>query len=251
MKIKYTLAALAVTTMAANAAVIYDATTGGGLVGSDLPTTTGWSGPTGTGHHPNEYGGIDDGGTLAYKIWDSNQGGDATGNGPIFTYDVEGINPTIDLVNNDWSVSFTGRILPGGTTDIPGGNGGQTNAFVIYNGAGLRFLSWIYEDAAGNIIFTAHDGTTYNAGANDDGYHTFEMRKSSATTADLYFDGSDVGDLNTIGGAGGEQIRLGGGNSSNEGGINVSQINFTVVPEPSSAALIGLGGLALILRRRK
>jgi len=29
------------------------------------------------------------------------------------------------------------------------------------------------------------------------------------------------------------------------------QINFIAVPEPSSAALLGLGGLALILRRRK
>jgi len=43
---------------------------------------------------------------------------------------------------------------------------------------------------------------------------------------------------------------------SNYGGgyKGFSEINFTgtvVVPEPSSAALLGLGGLALILRRRK
>lgn len=37
---------------------------------------------------------------------------------------------------------------------------------------------------------------------------------------------------------------------NNNGGSNYSA-TFTVVPEPSSAALLGLGGLALILRRRK
>ena len=33
--------------------------------------------------------------------------------------------------------------------------------------------------------------------------------------------------------------------------VGFSEIRFTSVPEPSSAALLGLGGLALILRRRK
>ncbi len=33
--------------------------------------------------------------------------------------------------------------------------------------------------------------------------------------------------------------------------LGVSQLQLTAVPEPSSAALIGLGGVALILRRRK
>jgi len=39
---------------------------------------------------------------------------------------------------------------------------------------------------------------------------------------------------------------LGGGNRA-----SVSGFLITTVPEPSSAALLGLGGLALILRRRK
>ncbi len=40
---------------------------------------------------------------------------------------------------------------------------------------------------------------------------------------------------------------------SNPDGTQVRQITFaeTAVPEPSSTALLGLGGLALILRRRK
>lgn len=35
------------------------------------------------------------------------------------------------------------------------------------------------------------------------------------------------------------------------GGINFYSIAAVAVPEPSSAALIGIGGIALILRRRK
>ncbi|WP_240610614.1 PEP-CTERM sorting domain-containing protein [Rubritalea profundi] len=56
-----------------------------------------------------------------------------------------------------------------------------------------------------------------------------------------------------------------GANSPSVGGINwwqagpnssgtsayIDDISLTQVPEPSSAALLGLGGLALILRRRK
>lgn len=39
--------------------------------------------------------------------------------------------------------------------------------------------------------------------------------------------------------------------TSSSGLLNAFEVNGTVVPEPSSAALLGLGGLALILRRRK
>jgi hypothetical protein len=39
--------------------------------------------------------------------------------------------------------------------------------------------------------------------------------------------------------------------SSASGQLNAATINATAVPEPSSAALLGLGGLALMLRRRK
>ena len=36
-----------------------------------------------------------------------------------------------------------------------------------------------------------------------------------------------------------------------QGAVDNIELDFTAVPEPSSAALLGLGGLALILRRRK
>ncbi|WP_227021327.1 PEP-CTERM sorting domain-containing protein [Oceaniferula marina] len=51
---------------------------------------------------------------------------------------------------------------------------------------------------------------------------------------------------------GGEyQIQLSSANSPDGNHVFVDNIGLTAVPEPSSAALLGLGGLALILRRRK
>ena len=50
------------------------------------------------------------------------------------------------------------------------------------------------------------------------------------------------------------EIKVTGGHldTSNNGTIaNINGIQIVQVPEPSSAALLGLGGLALILRRRK
>lgn len=38
---------------------------------------------------------------------------------------------------------------------------------------------------------------------------------------------------------------------TNDGYVDLVTFSTTVVPEPSSTALLGLGGLALILRRRK
>ena len=39
--------------------------------------------------------------------------------------------------------------------------------------------------------------------------------------------------------------------TASENGVGVEDIRFSQVPEPSSTALLGLGGLALIMRRRK
>jgi hypothetical protein len=41
------------------------------------------------------------------------------------------------------------------------------------------------------------------------------------------------------------------GNAAGGDRVGFTEFQFNVVPEPSSAALLGLGGLALILRRRK
>lgn len=41
------------------------------------------------------------------------------------------------------------------------------------------------------------------------------------------------------------------GAAAGDGAVAIDNVNITAIPEPSSIALIGLGGLALLLRRRK
>jgi len=41
------------------------------------------------------------------------------------------------------------------------------------------------------------------------------------------------------------------GNTSGDQAAAVTTLSFTAVPEPSSSALLGLGGVALLLRRRR
>ncbi len=61
----------------------------------------------------------------------------------------------------------------------------------------------------------------------------------------------------TDAGSAGDYLVLGWSTTNPDGGstgsdsFNVDNIVVSAVPEPSSAALLGLGGLALILRRRK
>ncbi|NWK57130.1 PEP-CTERM sorting domain-containing protein [Verrucomicrobiaceae bacterium N1E253] len=67
----------------------------------------------------------------------------------------------------------------------------------------------------------------------------------------------DLAGLATTGDGGNIEIRIQQWTSSSSGGLHNSYQNLTIhgdiqaVPEPSSAALLGLGGLALIMRRRK
>jgi hypothetical protein len=72
---------------------------------------------------------------------------------------------------------------------------------------------------------------------------------SSAINSDLI----DVSGFNLVG-ATQVTLKINQGKADNNGTdftSGLSEVAFQTVPEPSSAALLGLGGLALILRRRK
>ncbi|MFT6794742.1 MAG: hypothetical protein ACJAR1_002757 [Rubritalea sp.] len=68
---------------------------------------------------------------------------------------------------------------------------------------------------------------------------------SAAQTFSASFTGA-----NFSGGTAGSSLTLEVGSADGRG-LYVDNINLSLVPEPSTTALIGLGGLALILRRRK
>ncbi len=91
------------------------------------------------------------------------------------------------------------------------------------------------------------------------GWHTFQM-VHDGTNATFTIDLNSDGNINgtavlaaSWNAAGVDQIRLGGPSnlSSAGGGANFDNIKLEVVPEPASLGLMGLGGLALLSRKRR
>ena len=75
----------------------------------------------------------------------------------------------------------------------------------------------------------------------------FEFGSTVITFADLTATNSDVYDYSSpLLLAANEQFTI----RATSGTVGIETMDLTVVPEPSSTALLGLGGLALILRHR-
>ena len=73
--------------------------------------------------------------------------------------------------------------------------------------------------------------------------------EATAWTAEWFVDASSVRSETFVSNPTGiNYVGLGRDNCAN---VTFSNFNLSVVPEPSSAALLGLGGLALLRRRRK
>jgi len=74
---------------------------------------------------------------------------------------------------------------------------------------------------------------------------------TGATTGDVLYDGETFDIIDQVGVT---HVKFIAQDNYGGGYTGIAEVNFTgvqSVPEPSSAALLGLGGLALILRRRK
>ncbi len=79
---------------------------------------------------------------------------------------------------------------------------------------------------------------------------------SQAAGGEGTFESADHYFFNVTGAVAGDKIRIYATNNGDTGTgsrtqLHINAITFDSVPEPSSTALLGLGGLALILRRRK
>ncbi|MGJ8655204.1 MAG: PEP-CTERM sorting domain-containing protein [Akkermansiaceae bacterium] len=114
---------------------------------------------------------------------------------------------------------------------------GETLRFGVFGGSNNNDLRLDFTDLAVVAGGDTAVATGLNRGAN------------LGNVADIYF--FDITGLVT-----GDKIIIQAANSNASAGNNFNRATiggatFDVVPEPSSTALLGLGGLALILRRRK
>ena len=184
-----------------------------------------------------------------YSNLDSTPGNDNTG-----------LNPGVTLTGQ-WFEWFVG----------PGGDGSMrhSNGVVAANATPTRTVTWEFAAAHSNALV---------AGATYDVYASFGMRNDFSSTApytvsgiaggpttffanmdtddgvvwDATFDSVEYDLLGTvvIDNSGTTTVML-GNNVATGNYVIGDRVLFNAVPEPSSAALLGLGGLALILRRRR
>lgn len=130
------------------------------------------------------------------------------------------------------------------------------------------FLMAFLENGAGNIEvwrrFAGNNVNRIDTGiANDGAYHTFDMRSSDAGVDGVWGTGDDSVNIyvdNVLQGAVDARadstalagsISFGSDYTAGVSDTSFKEVTFTSVPEPSSVALLGLGGLAGLLRRKR
>ena len=274
MKLKYTIAAMAATTMAANAAITiasYDANTGSpanaaAIVGPESVAGGSWGVTDTTLVAADVQEGVIEGGQAAWRNMDG------TGNNnPGYTQAMT-ITGYQQMFDNGFTLTWRMRLGDGGT-DFSGASssgafgyvgGDNTNTVGGYAFAGDRRIgASIGESAVGEYTVTPQGiGTVAVTGISMATYVRIEFIGDAGAqtgTFNLYNDDTNAllssqaftawANANTSTDA------HTGFMSGSSGGDNREQFtrefNLSAVPEPSSAALLGLGGLALILRRRK
>ena len=154
-------------------------------------------------------------------------------------------------------------------------NGGWVHQSLGTRSAGEKILSVTYDAfertnrSYGDVVFDVYAGTFSPANDNDDvaDEGLTLLGSFTVTSADLGFTqgsvdqevklGHTAGAVDLTGAAVGTQIwlRISESDSGTSSGQPhqgfIENLSVTAVPEPSSTALLGLGGLALVLRRKR
>ena len=219
-------------------------------LGSTDPETEGWA-LTNTGVDASSIGALtpDTGYEDAWMFNDDSASARAYYLNDLTTTQME----TLDWSNVDWQLDARLRVTSYDTMDYRC----PTVHFVTpgaYNETGKDFIMDFGADAEGNAIvqLTGLSGTntiTLDSGS----YHDYSLRYDASTgTASLYIDGSGTAALSGYTGSTKHSgysattsfVRFGSTSTGSIGGANYSLVQFSVVPEPSTAALLGLGVLA-------
>lgn len=253
MNVKYTLATIIATTLAANAANI-----------SLLPIKD-------ASDFSHVYTGN--------EIWNTTDGAQ---NGWVIgseTANFDLSNPTattvrIDTTGSQHAKSLTGTAATDGGTDTWQSvvNGEFTiEATIKINDAPNGFRLWLGSQGERVFVDLYNDKlvTTNNTGGlknvamtlNDGAFHTFRAAYDTDNKVHVWVDGIAVSDPNGgvfNSGTNDNRLILGDSTSGTDFDsydVEIASIAFDgtpyAIPEPSSAGLLCLGGLALILRRRK
>ncbi|WP_435893886.1 PEP-CTERM sorting domain-containing protein [Oceaniferula spumae] len=254
MKLKYTIAALGVTTMVANAAVVTTqadvSTFSHQFTGSEIydgsSYQNGWTGGADTAN----YNLTTTGSILRIQTVGSQQGSTLNG-----TNSTNGTTIWNDINSGEFSLEMNVKV-------------NATNA------EGFR-LMWAGNDTERYFVDITTTGVSYNLNGGGvatfaldttDGFHTYRLvgdnEAAASTRFHLYVDNVEVTDPNGgVFSSGTNDSRLLSGDTTSGtfgdsydieyASIAYDTAAFAPVPEPSSAALLGLGGIALILRRKR
>ncbi len=265
MKLKYTIAAIAATTLAANAATIVSYTSGvAGTVsttGADDPTTQSWV-------YNGSVTAFSHGADSTNGGWRITDGTNATG---AFYSQTIGLADVAAMTTGDWSASWTTAT---NADAVNSGGGGVDNYYQAANQARqndnamwievagqFRYILTFKSDANNDLVLS--DGTTdfqitttnnqlsQEIGTPVANYVTYSLASVSGVVSLTDSLGGNHGAIATSGTAITDRILWGATSSGGQGSTTWNALSVDTVPEPSSTALLGLGGLALILRRRK
>lgn len=265
MKIKYTLAALAASALTGHAAVIasFEATeTATPLDLTPEGTNTTWAVNDTTLGVNDVQEAVLEGSQWAWRNRDA-----AHNNNPGYKTTLTSTNFQ-DMYDNGWSFVIRARLEQGGQFVFVGGD--NTNTGGGYNFAGDRRIGASFAAVDTNTYSVTPVGTGGTAvnitnGILNDTYIRIVIESAANSTAATWSVFNDdtsalISSQNLTDWTGGNTSTDDsiGFMSGSSGGDNrevlyreVSLNTGSLVPEPSSTALIGLGGIALLLRRRK
>jgi hypothetical protein len=153
-----------------------------------------------------------------------------------------------DAAASGWILSLTLRVLQ----PFNSPNYGIAGDFYT----GTKYFSLLFGAESDGDPIVRVGGIEYDLDGAGSGYHTYQLRYDAGTgLASLWVDGSHL--ANTAGSLNPSTALFRWGCGQNPVGIinaNWNEVSLTIVPEPSTLALVGLGGFFFVvhlLRRRR